>query len=113
MDNNLKKMINEQFSRTLNERKRYVKTRNVVEQMVREELTSQLNEKKNKEAHQLRQLLNDPTLDLAQIAYQNGVPGGTKDGQRSWLSKVARGEITPKHRMANKIIHSIVSGTKS
>ena len=106
-------MIAEGVQRSLNEKRRYMRTRSIVEEMVRKELVSQLNEKKNKEAHQLIKLLNDPTLDLAQIAYQNDVPGGTEDGQRSWLSKVARGKITPKHKMVNKIIHSIVSGTQA
>ena len=40
MNHKLKKIINEQFSRTLNERKHYMKTRALVEQMVRESLTN-------------------------------------------------------------------------
>ena len=71
MDYKLKKIINEQFSRTLNERKHYMKTRALVEQMVRESLTNYLNEKANKKQrssiHQYRAELNNPNINMAAL----------------------------------------------
>ena len=111
MDNNLKKMINEQFSRTLNERKRYMKTRAVVEQMVRESLLRRLSEEKNK-ATQLRKALNDPAINKSGLARKIDGLSGNDDTRRSEISKIARGEWTPDTAIQNDILHTIASDTE-
>lgn len=111
MDNKLKKMINEQFSRTLNERKRYMKTRAVVEQMVRESLLRRLSEGKNK-ATQVRQALNDPAINKSGLARKIDGLSGNDDARRSEISKIARGEWTPDTSIQNDILHTIASDTE-
>ena len=111
MDNNLKKMINEHFSRTLNERKRYMKTRAVVEQMVRESLLKRLSEEKNK-ATQVRQALNDPAINKSGLARKIDGLSGNDDTRRSEISKIARGEWTPDTSIQNDILHTIASDTE-
>ena len=116
MNRKLKQMINEQFSRALNERKRYMKTRALVEQMVRESLTNYLTEKDDKKpsgaVHQCRGALSDPTITLAGLIGK--IPGlpSNPDSARSVLSKWARGEMNPSLEQATAVIHALATSHK-
>lgn len=116
MNRKLKQMINEQFSRALNERKRYMKTRALVEQMVRESLTNYLTEKDNKKpsgaVHQCRGALSDPTINMAGLIGK--IPGlpSNPDSARSVLSKWARGEMNPSLEQATAVIHALATSHK-
>ena len=122
MNRKLKQMINEQFSRTLNERKRYMKTRALVEQMVRESLTNYLTEKDDKKSnddkkpsgavHQCRTALSDPTINMAGLIGK--IPGlpSNPDSARSVLSKWARGEMNPSLEQATAVIHALATSHK-
>ena len=116
MNRKLKQMINEQFSRALNERKRYMKTRALVEQMVRESLTNYLTEKDDKKAsgavHQCRGALSDPTINMAGLIGK--IPGlpSNPDSARSVLSKWARGEMNPSLEQATAVIHALATSHK-
>lgn len=111
MDNKLKKMINEEFKRALNEKKRYMKTRAVVEEMVRESLLRRLSEGKNKTT-QVRQALNDPAINKSGLARKIDGLSGNDDTRRSEISKIARGEWTPDTSIQNDILHTIASDTE-
>lgn len=111
MDNNLKKMINEQFTHIMNERKRYMKTRALVEQMVRESLIRRLNEGKNK-ATQLRQALNDPAINKSGLARKIDGLSKNDDARRSEISKIASGKWVPDTAIQNDILHKIASDTE-
>ena len=116
MNRKLKQMINEQFSRALNERKRYMKTRALVEQMVRESLMNYLTEKDDKKpsgaVHQCRGALSDPTINMAGLIGK--IPGlpSNPDSARSKLSKLARGEMDPSLEQATAIIHALATSHK-
>lgn len=116
MNRKLKQMINEQFSRALNERKRYMKTRALVEQMVRESLTNYLTEKDDKKpsgaVHQCRAALSDPTINMAGLIGK--IPGlpSNPDSARSVLSKWARGEMNPSLEQATAVIHALATSHK-
>ena len=122
MNRKLKQMINEQFSRALNERKRYMKTRALVEQMVRESLTNYLTEKDDKKSnddkkpsgavHQCRAALSDPTINMAGLIGK--IPGlpSNPDSARSVLSKWARGEMNPSLEQATAVIHALATSHK-
>ncbi len=116
MNRKLKQMINEQFSRALNERKRYMKTRALVEQMVRESLTNYLTEKDDKKpsgaVHQCRGALSDPTINMAGLIGK--IPGlpSNPDSARSVLSKWARGEMNPSLEQATAVIHALATSHK-
>lgn len=116
MNHKLKKIINEQFSRTLNERKHYMKTRALVEQMVRESLTNYLNEKANKKQsgsiHQCRAALNDPTINMAGLIGKIPDLPNNPDSARSILSKWARGEMNPSLKQANAVLHILSTSDK-
>ena len=116
MNRKLKQMINEQFSRVLNERKHYMKTRALVEQMVRESLTNYLNEKANKKQsgsiHQCRAALNDPTINMAGLIGKIPDLPHNPDSARSELSKWARGEMDPSLEQATAIIHALATSHK-
>lgn len=116
MNHKLKKIINEQFSRTLNERKHYMKTRALVEQMVRESLTNYLNEKANKKQsgsiHQCRAALNDPTINMAGLIGKIPDLPSNPDSARSILSKWARGEMNPSLKQANAVLHILSTSDK-
>ena len=111
MDNNLKKMINEQFTHIMNERKRYMKTRALVEQMVRESLIRRLNEGENK-ATQVRQALNDPAINKSGLARKIHGLSDNDDARRSEISKIARGEWIPDTSIQNDILHKIATDTE-
>ena len=116
MNRKLIQMINEQFSRALNERKRYMKTRALVEQMVRESLTNYLTEKDDKKpsgaVHQCREELSDPTVNKAGLIGK--IPGlpSNPDSARSVLSKWARGEMNPSLEQATAVIHALATSHK-
>lgn len=116
MNHKLKKIINEQFSRTLNERKHYMKTRALVEQMVRESLTNYLNEKANKKrsgsVYQCRAALNDPTINMAGLIGKIPDLPNNPDSARSILSKWARGEMNPSLKQANAVLHILSTSDK-
>ena len=122
MNRKLKQMINEQFSRVLNERKRYMKTRALVEQMVRESLMKHINEEKGEKSkddkkpsgavHQCRAALSDPTINMAGLIGK--IPGlpSNPDSARSVLSKWARGEMNPSLEQATAVIHALATSHK-
>ena len=110
MNINLKKMINEEFQRSLNERKRYNRTRAMVESIVREELMKRLMEGETKsKAMQVRQALNDPAINKSGLARKIDGLSGNDDARRSEISKIARGEWTPETSIQNDILHTIAS----
>ena len=122
MNRKLKQMINEQFSRALNERKRYMKTRALVEQMVRESLMNHLSEEDDKKSnddkktsgtiHQCQGSLSNPTVNKARLIGK--IPGlpSNPDSARSELSKLARGEMDPSLEQATAIIHALATSHK-
>ena len=125
MNNNLKKMINEQFSRTLNERKRYMKTRAVVEQMVRESLLRHINEnaffesdddKGNKNSsngkgsvHQFQKALRDKAVNMTGLIDKIPDLPRNPDSARSVISKMSRGIIDPSPEQANAGLHALAA----
>lgn len=113
MNNNLKQLISEQFKRTIAERKRYMKTRAIVENMVREELLKRINEDATKsKSTQVRQALNDPAINKSGLARKIDGLSGNDDTRRSEISKIARGEWTPDTSIQNDILHTIASDTE-
>lgn len=113
MDNKLKKIINEEFNRALNEKKRYMQTRALVEQMVRKTLLNRLAEASTKgKAMQVRQALNDPAINKSGLARKIDGLSGNDDARRSEISKIARGEWTPDTSIQNDILHTIASDTE-
>ena len=122
MNRKLKQMINEQFSRALNERKRYMKTRALVEQMVRESLMNHLSEEDDKKSnddkktsgtiHQCQGALSSPTVNKAGLIGK--IPGlpSNPNSARSKLSKLARGEMDPSLEQATAIIHALATSHK-
>lgn len=109
MDNKLKRMINEQFTRTINEKRRYKKTRGLVETMVRDMLVKKINEETKSKATQVRQALNDPAINKSGLARKIGGLSGNDDARRSEISKIARGEWVPHTQIQNDILHKLAS----
>lgn len=109
MDNKLKRMINEQFTRTINEKRRYKKTRALVETMVRDMLAKKINEETKSKATQVRQALNDPAINKSGLARKIGGLSGNDDARRSEISKIARGEWVPDTQIQNDILHKLAS----
>ena len=124
MNRKLKKMINEQFSRTLNERKRYMNTRALVEQIVRESLMKHINEEEEKiekskddnrpsgAIHQCQAALSNPTINMAGLIGKIPDLPHNPDSARSELSKWARGEMDPSLEQATAVIHSLATSHK-
>lgn len=109
MDNKLKRMINEQFTRTINEKRRYKKTRALVETMVRDMLAKKINEETKSKVTQVRQALNDPAINKSGLARKIGGLSGNDDARRSEISKIARGEWVPCTQIQNDILHKLAS----
>lgn len=109
MDNKLKRMINEQFTRTINEKRRYKKTRALVETMVRDMLAKKINEETKSKVTQVRQALNDPAINKSGLARKIGGLSGNDDARRSEISKIARGEWVPYTQIQNDILHKLAS----
>lgn len=107
MDNKLKRMINEQFTRTINEKRRYKKTRALVETMVRDMLVKKINEETKSNATQVRQALNNPAINKSGLARKIGGLSGNDDARRSEISKIARGEWVPDTKIQNDILHKL------
>lgn len=129
MNSKLKRMINEQVSRTINERKRYMKTRALVESMVREELKQYINENaffesddnddddesntkvsKNKGSiHQFQTALRDDAVNMTGLI--DKIPGmpSNPDSARSIISKWSRGVIDPSPEQANAGLHVLAA----
>ena len=124
MNRKLKEMINEQFSRTLNERKRYMNTRALVEQIVRESLMKHINEKEEEDEkskddnkpsgaiHQCQAALSNPTINMAGLIGKIPDLPHNPDSARSELSKWARGEMDPSLEQATAVIHSLATSHK-
>lgn len=113
MDNNLKRLINEEFTRTLREKREYEMTRALVENMVRESLMNKILEAETKsKAMQVRQALNDPAINKSGLARKIDGLTGNDDARRSEISKIARGEWTPDTSIQNDILHTIASDTE-
>ena len=122
MNRKLKEMINEQFSRTLNERKRYMNTRALVEQIVRESLMKHINEEKDEKSkddnkpsgaiHQCQAALSNPTINMAGLIGKIPDLPHNPDSARSELSKWARGEMDPSLEQATAVIHSLATSHK-
>lgn len=127
MDNNLKKMINEQFTHIMNERKRYMKTRAIVEQMVRESLIRRLNEnaffesddddyKSNTNSsngkgsvHQFQKALRDKAVNMTGLIDKIPDLPSNPDSARSVISKMSRGIIDPSPEQANAGLHALAA----
>lgn len=105
-------MINEQVARSIAEKKRYMKTRSIVEEMVRETLLQRLTENSKTKATQVRQALNDPAINKSGLARKIDGLSGNDDARRSEISKIARGEWTPDTTIQNDILHTIASDTE-
>ena len=124
MNRKLKKMINEQFSRTLNERKRYMNTRALVEQIVRESLMKHINEEEEKSEkskddnrpssaiQQCQAALSNPPINMAGLIGKIPDLPHNPDSARSELSKWARGEMDPSLEQATAVIHSLATSHK-
>ena len=124
MNRKLKEMINEQFSRTLNERKRYMNTRALVEQIVRESLIKHINEKEEEDEkskddnkpsgaiHQCQAALSNPTINMAGLIGKIPDLPHNPDSARSELSKWARGEMDPSLEQATAVIHALATSHK-
>lgn len=123
MNRKLKEMINEQFSRTLNERKRYMNTRALVEQIVRESLMKHINEEEEGEKskddnrpsgaiHQCQAALSNPTINMAGLIGKIPDLPNNPDSARSILSKWARGEMNPSLKQANAVLHILSTSDK-
>lgn len=113
MDNKLKRMINEEFTRILNEKREYEMTRAIVENMVRESLLDKIiAESQKSKPTQLRQALNDPAINKSGLARKIDGLSGNDDTRRSEISKIARGEWIPDTSIQNDILHTIASDTE-
>lgn len=113
MNNKLKRMINEEFTRILNEKREYEMTRAIVENMVRESLLDKIiAESQKSKSTQVRQALNDPAINKSGLARKIDGLSGNDDTRRSEISKIARGEWTPDTSIQNDILHTIASDTE-
>lgn len=107
MDNIIKKMINEEFSRQMNERKRYYQTRAIVEKMVRESLTKKLNESQKSKAKEVQYALKDPSINMAGLARKISALPDNDDTRRKEISMISKGEMVPCNDVMNDILHTI------
>lgn len=124
MNNSLKKMINEEFNRSMKKKTKYEKTRALVESYVREALTDKImNEsKKNtrvtkrdretRKLSQVQQALSDPAINKAGLARKIAGLSHDDDARRSEISKIARGKWKPSVKVINNILHAIASDTE-
>lgn len=108
MDNKIKQIIQEQVAKTINERKRYHKTRAIVESIVRDVISKRLRESKSKQT-QLQQALNDPSINKSGLARKIEGLSGNDDTRRSEISKIARGEWIPDTSIQNDILHTLAT----
>lgn len=108
MDNKIKQIIQEQVAKTINERKRYNKTRAIVESIVRDVISKRLREAKTKQT-QIQQALNDPSVNKSGLARKIEGLSGNDDTRRSEISKIARGEWMPDASIQNDILHALAT----
>lgn len=108
--NKLQRLINEAVAKEVNNYKKYQATRKIVENMVRKTLASVMNEETK--ATQVRQALNDPSINKSGLARKIDGLSGNDDTRRSEISKIARGEWTPDTTIQNDILHTIASDTE-
>lgn len=110
MNNKLKRIINEEFNRSIQQKQKYERTRALVESYVREALAQKLMENsgsKNKKLLQVRQALSDPTINKSGLARKIGGLSHDDDARRSEISKIARGEWEPPTEIQNSILHTL------
>lgn len=113
MDNKLRRMINEEFNRSMNKKNKYEKTRALVESYVREALTNKIvKEAKSSKLSQVQQALSDPAINKAGLARKISGLSSDDDARRSEISKIARGEWQPSTKIQNDILHTIASDTE-
>lgn len=112
MNNGLKRMINEEFNRICEERKKYSKTRKLVEGYVREALMKKVMNEKTTKLTQVQQALKDPAINKSGLARKIAGLSGNDDARRSEISKIARGEWEPDTEIQNDILHTIASDTE-
>lgn len=107
MNKNLQKLIKEEFSHSLNERKTYNRTRCMVEQMVRETLLKKIDEGTKFSKVQL--VLSNPTVNKSALARKINGLSDDDDTRRSEISKIARGEWEPSIAIQNDILHMLTT----
>lgn len=108
MDNKIKQIIQEQVAKTINERKRYNKTRAMVESIVRDVISKRLREANTKQT-QVQQALNDTSINKSGLARKIEGLSGNDDTRRSEISKIARGEWVPDTSIQNDILHTLAT----
>ena len=113
MDNKLKRIINEEFKRSMEKKNKYEKTRALVESYVREALAEKLmKEAKTSKLSQVQQALKDPAINKAGLARKISGLSSDDDARRSEISKIARGVWQPPTQIQNDILHTIASDTE-
>lgn len=114
MNNKLKRIINEEFNHSIQQKQKYERTRVLVESYVREALVQKLMEGekgKNKKILQVQQALRDPTINKSGLARKIGGLSHDDDARRSEISKIARGEWEPSTEIQNSILHSLATSS--
>lgn len=121
MNSKLKKIINEEINRSIEEKNKYEKTRALVEGLVRESLIGKLLEAKKKKKRkkkntgkttklsQVQQALSDPSINKSGLARKISGLSSDDDARRSEISKIARGVWTPPTDIQNDILHKIAN----
>lgn len=112
MDKGLKKMINEEFNRIYESKKKERNVRSLVEGYVREALMKRIIIEKNSKLTQVQQALRDPAINKSGLARKISGLSGNDDARRSEISKIARGEWEPDSTIQNDILHTIASDTE-
>lgn len=109
MNSKLKKIITEEFNRSLKRKRDYNKTRAIVESIVREALNEKLYSKseKSKRVSQVQDALSDPTVNKSALARKISGLSSDDDARRSEISKIARGEWVPDTSIVNDILHNL------
>ena len=112
MDKALKRMINEEFNRIYESKKKEKNIRSLVEGYVREALMKMVINEKNSKLTQVQQALRDPAINKSGLARKISGLSGNDDARRSEISKIARGEWEPDATIQNDILHTIASDTE-
>lgn len=107
MEKALKKMINEEFNRIYESKKRGKNIRSLVEGYVREALMERMLQeaKKNKKLSQVQQSLSNPIVNKSALARKISGLSSDDDTRRSEISKIARGEWEPSDEIQTDILH--------
>lgn len=112
MDKALKRMINEEFNRVYENKKKEQNIRSLVEGYVREALMKRVLNEKSSKLTQVQQALRDPAINKSGLARKISGLSGNDDARRSEISKIARGEWEPDTTIQNDILHTIASDTE-